>query len=182
MAGVTLCILATVAVVRGHQLASTHGALQVSISDRSDPANPRPLVPATLAFLDSAGDTLAQAAAEPPIGVVYLTSPAMYSCRDVERRAAYSVEARGEWDRCFDRQSRWLMTWVRRAKSVDLVSGSCVIHGAPIVVDKGVDDWWLWWIPLRHIGGPPFTYFLVAIQIDRAHCTLASSSEIRTPS
>jgi hypothetical protein len=171
VAGVVAVFAITLA--RGYRFASTYGALQVSIADVSDSAKPRPLVPAELTFLDSAGRPLGRAVAEAPLGTVYLSSPAEYACRDVERRAPYSADARREWDRCFDRQSRWLPTWVRRATAVDVTSGACDFHGVPLTVSESRDDWWLWWVPLRHIGGPPFTYFDIAIRVDRSRCSIA---------
>jgi hypothetical protein len=169
--------IAIITLARGYWFASTHGTLYVLVLDFSDPTDPRPLAPAELAFLDSTGRVLAHAVAEAPLGSVYVSSPPEYACRDVERRAAYSVDARRDWGRCFDRQSRWLATWVRRAKFVDVTSGSCSTHRAPILVTERVDAWWLWWVPLRHIGGPPFTCFQIDIRVDRSHCTIVPARD-----
>ena len=31
----------------------------------------------------------------------------------------------------------------------------------------------MWWVPLRHIGGKPFTYFSLSISVDGANCSAA---------
>ena len=156
----------------GYWFGASHGSLSVDITDRSDREHPRPVSTVALALLNSEARVLAEARAADPIGVVYLSSPEAYSCRDVEQRAAFSVEARREWDRCFARQSRWIPTWIRSVKYVDLRSGSCTLHRIPVSVSEYPDTWWLWWVPLRHIGGKPYTWFTVSIRVDINRCAV----------
>lgn len=151
----------------GYWFGVTHGALSVSVLDSSDAQHSVELTPVELSFLDAAGRTLAEARGGPPYATIVLVSPATYACHEPEVRAPFSVEAKERWTECFARQSRWLTTWIRHARAVDLRAGSCTLRRLPIVVSEHPDTWWLWWMPLRHIGGKPYTSFTVQIHVDR---------------
>jgi hypothetical protein len=153
----------------GYWFGLTHGALSIDVTDVSDRDHPHPAQVA-IVLSDAHGRSLAEAHAGDPIGTVYLSSPVEYACRDVEERASFSVEARQGWSRCFARQSRWIPTWVRSVASVDLRSGPCSLRNVPVSVSAFPDTRWLWWVPLPHIGGRPYTWFRVPIRIDLAHC------------
>jgi hypothetical protein len=154
----------------GYRFGSSHGYLSIDVMDTSDPEHLRRMSPLALALLNAEGRTLAEALAEEPVGSVYLSSPQAYACREVEKRASFSIEARGEWDRCFERQSLWVPTWVRSVKYVDVRSGPCSLHKVPVSVSEQPDTWWTWWVPLRHVGGKPYTTFNVSIRVDRNRC------------
>jgi hypothetical protein len=170
---IVLCIGAALALGRGYAFASTHGSLSVYVLDVSDSAAHQAAAPLEVSFRDSTGTVLARAAAEPSSNVIYLTSPVMSACHDVETRAALSLAARQEWDRCFARQSRWISTWIPRVASVDFRSRGCSIPHVPVSVSQLRDDWWLWWVPLPHVGGNPYTYYSIALRFDAARCTLS---------
>jgi hypothetical protein len=67
------------------------------------------------------------------------------------------------------------------------VGGSCspcgrhdriiAIRAAPVAVERSNDEWQLWWVPLRHIGGLPHQYFDVAIAIDSRACVAVVQKE-----
>ncbi|MBI2841538.1 MAG: hypothetical protein HYX75_24745 [Acidobacteria bacterium] len=163
-------LVAAATLAYGYWHVSSHASLYISVQDISDRKHPRPLLDVELRFLDFAGNELAQAKAEVPYGVVSVTQPAAYSCQELEKRAAFSPQAREQWGRCFERQSRWLMTWVRKAKYVDLKSGPCRIQRIPISVSEYRDSWWAWWVPLPHVGGKPYTGLSIYLTIDRDRC------------
>jgi hypothetical protein len=170
---IVLCIGAALVVGRGYAFASTHGSLSVYVLDVSDSAAHQAAAPLELSFRDSTGTVLARADAEPGSNVIYLTSPVVYACHGVETLAAFSLAARQEWDRCFARQSRWISTWINRAATVDFRSRGCSIPHVPVSVSQLRDNWWLWWVPMRHVGGNPYTYYRIALRFDPAHCTLS---------
>ena len=158
----------------GYWFARSHGSLFVSVTDVSDRERPRALSPVALTLLEADGRALAEARTIDPVGAVYLTSPAEYSCWDVERRAPFSVEARHEWDQCFARQSRWIPTWIRRVTAVDLRAAPCLLQRIPVSVSEYPDTWWLWWVPLPHVGGKPYTSFNLSISIDLGRCAVST--------
>ena len=154
----------------GYWFAATHGSLYVWLTDVTDRRNQRPVDGAKLSFLGPSGEVLAEAASMPPYGTVYLSSPPEYSCHEVEQRAPFSTEGRLDWDRCFERQSRWIPSWIERVRSVDLRVDSCVIRGLPVRAAKSTGDWWIWWVPLPHVGGKPYTMFSMTVELDRTRC------------
>jgi hypothetical protein len=158
----------------GYWFGVSHGSLSVSVTDVSDREHSRPVSPVALVFLNADGRTLAEARAIDPLGAVHLSSPATYACSDLEQRAPFSVEAQQQWDQCFERQSRWIPTWITSAKYLDLRAGSCSLHNIPVSVSEYPDTWWLWWVPMRHIGGKPHTTFKVTIQLDTSRCTVST--------
>lgn len=172
---VAVVLLAIAAVLGyGYWFGASHGALSVSVDDVSDRNHPHPVVPVELSFFDAKGTELAQASSSGPSGVIYVTSPAMYACHGVEERAPFSASAREEWDRCFEGQSRWVPTWIRRVAYVDLRSGRCAVRRLAPSISEYADDWWLWWVPLPHNGGKPYTSFSVVIAFDQSQCTPAA--------
>jgi hypothetical protein len=128
----------------GYWLGVSHGSLSVHVTDVSDREHSRPALPVALVFLNAEGRALAEARAAEPLGTVYLSSPAPYSCWDVEQRAPFSVGARNEWDQCFERQSRWIPTWIKSVKYIDLRSGPCSLRNISVSVSEVPDTWWLW--------------------------------------
>jgi hypothetical protein len=154
----------------GYWFNATHGSLYVTVTDTSDREHPHPVVPVALSFLDSGGNVVAQADGTEPSGTIYLTSPQVYSCHEVEQKAPFDAAVRKEWDECFERQSRWVSARIRSVRTVDVRADSCEIHGMPVALSEHPDTWWLWWVPMRHIGGMPYTSFSIQIEFDRSRC------------
>ncbi len=44
-------------------------------------------------------------------------------------------------------------------------------HASVHVADN---DWWLWWLPLPHVGGTPYANYSFQIFIDSANCVAVS--------
>jgi hypothetical protein len=150
------------------------------VLDVSDRQRVRDLRPVRVALLDDRAATLAEAQSIEPGGAIVLTAPAPYGCHDVETRAPFSTEARQEWDVCFARQSRWVPTWIGRVHSATVSFGSCALERLPVKVSAYPDTWWLWWVPLRHIGGKPYTSYSIAIAVEApTRCGAAISAGVR---
>lgn len=171
---ITVGLVLIAALAYGYWHGSSHGTLYVSALDVSDRQRPRPINDAELRFLDSAGKELAQARAEGPYGVVYLTQPALYSCHEIEKQAIPSSQSREAWGICFERQSRWLITWAREVRYIDMQSGVCRLQKIPVAVSEYADDWWIWWLPLPHAGGKPYTSFSMSITVNLERCAIDS--------
>ena len=169
VAGVAVLIVSGV-LAYGYRFGVTHGSLYITVMDISDREHPREARPVQLLFRDSTGKVLAQAAAAETGDPVSVTSPQIYSCRDIEKRAISSPDTTRDWATCFERQSRWLPSWIRNATFVEIRSNSCTILEMPVSVSEHPDTWWLWWVPLRHIGGKPYTSFSFLIRFNRTSC------------
>jgi hypothetical protein len=90
---ITAGLIATIVLAYGYWHVSSHGSLLVSVLDVSDREHSRSIADAELRFLDSTGKELAQARAEDPYSVVYLSQPVSYSCHEVEKQAPLSIQA-----------------------------------------------------------------------------------------
>ncbi|SRR6266566_2476704 len=167
-------VIAVAILVYGYWHVSSHGYLLIHVLDLSDHERPRFAIPdAELRLLNSTGKELAQARVGSPHGVVYLSQPISYSCFEIEKQAPFSSQAREEWNRCFEKQSRWLITWVKEVKYVDLKSGTCRLPKIPVSVAEYTDNWWLWWVVFpRHIGGKPYTHFSISVTVNRDRCAM----------
>jgi len=159
----------------GYWFGATHGSLYVSADDVSIPQRVRPVVPLRVTFFDRKHEELSQAETLPPWNAIVLTSPAAYACHDQERSAASAAEARERWQTCFEGQSRWLTTWMGRADHADLETTGCHLERVPLSIERRGDNWWLWWVPLPHIGGKPYTSFNVRLALDVANCRIVTS-------
>jgi len=168
LGSVLLIVVAVLAY--GYWFTATHGSLYVTVMDVSESDHARDVKPVEVSFLDSDGRVLAQATGSEAFGAISISSPAMYSCREIEQRAAFSVVAAEEWSTCFERQSRWLPTWIRDARTASLRMPSCFVRNLPVSVSENKDTWWLWWLPVRHIGGKSYTSFSLLITFKRDSC------------
>ena len=162
----------------GYWQARTRGALQIYLYDvalKTDRQLYGSLPSAEVVFKDDGGAELASAGTGPPLGIVSVRHPQVGDCRAEERAASLDRAGMEAWTRCFGTQSRWLRTWVRRARYADVRTGECRVERVPVVLEESRDKWWLWWVPLPHIGGAPYTYFTLSLWIDSRACGAASS-------
>ncbi len=130
---------------------------------------------AELRLLDSEGKLLASAKSDDKFGVVRLIHPEAGGCSAAEKNASSSPAARQQWAKLFSN----LVAVVDRLGGKDSVSGREVCglryESVPATLRKSHGDWWLWWVPLPHVGGKPRTYFSLSINIDGANCAARAS-------
>ena len=157
----------------GYWFAATHASLWISVDDVSDASRVRGLYDVEMGFLDADGHVLARATGSSRSGTIALTSPAEYGCSEIEAQAAFGVEARETWQRCFARQSLWIPTWIERTAAIDLHTGTCDLRRVPVRIARHGGEWWIWWVPLPHVGGKPYSLFSVAVGIDLQRCVAA---------
>ena len=160
----------------GYWRAATHGTLHLAVHDvalRTERQRYGDVRDAEVVFKDARDGVLATASADPTFGVFTIRHPAAGDCRREEREATRDAAGMAAWNRCFETQSRWLMTWVRRAQSAAVKAGDCLIERVPVVREESKYQWWLWWVPTPHIGGSPYTYFSLTLWIDTRGCRAA---------
>jgi len=127
---------------------------------------------AKIQFLDNDGVTLAEGKSDNRHGTVYVYHPEVGYCVEEESKTPYSSKDRHMWYDCYDKQSKWIINWIRNVKYVDVEFETCVLKKIPVSVSESKGDWWLWWVPHPHIGGKPSTYFRITIEIDKDKCTV----------
>ena len=125
-------------------------------------------------FKDASGAVLARAKADGPLGLVAIEHPVVGDCRREEQEASRGSEGMAAWHRCFEAKSRWFATWARRARYAGVRLAGCTIEQAPVSLDVYQDAWWLWWLPLPHVGGAPYTLFSLAVWFDSRACRAAA--------
>jgi len=157
----------------GYWHVSTHGDVNVSLNDvglkteRQLWGKPSA---AQVVFQDASGTTLARGAAEPPQGIVWIQHPVIGDCRREERQASSGEAGMAAWQECIGTKMRWVPTWIRQVRHVRVTLDGCTIERAPVSLDAYRDAWWLWWLPLPHVGGAPYTYYALAVWIDSRAC------------
>jgi hypothetical protein len=152
----------------------THGALSVTVNDPTRlPTRPK-LLKDDYLFLDGNGQTLDRARSDASYGVVRLIHPLVGDCVSEERGASSAPDGHNKWQACFEQQSTWLMNWVRQVRYTIVKLESCAPQRVPVSISESGDDWWLWWVPLPHIGGKPYRYFSLTIDVDRANCAVTA--------
>jgi hypothetical protein len=170
--GVAAGALAVAAAVLGYGAwrAATHASVWLSVHDhagRTPNLLWRDVTDGLVVLRDGAGRPRAEARLEPPQGLPRWVGPAgaAVDCRPSADRDA--------WRRCFDAQSRWFAGWAPQVTLADVTVGSCRIERAP-VARRSSGDWWLWWVPLPHVGGTPVGHHTIDVHIDSARCAAAA--------
>ncbi len=169
--------LTVVALGWGYWHASSHAALDVSFYDvslKNDRQAYGRVLSADLVFTDATGAILANGRADKPLGIVSIYHPKIGDCSREEREASLNREAMVAWQQCFRTKSRWFVTWVRQVRYASVNLGNCRIDRVPVSIEESKEDWWLWWVPLPHIGGTPYTYFKLTLWIDSGNCRPAN--------
>ena len=155
----------------GYWRTVTHAVLYVEVSETSGRAVSHP--DAEVTFIDGGGRVLAQYTTDDMSATsFFISTPAAHSCRAIEKRASFEVGGHEAYRQCFNRQSRWIMGWIRDVSSVDVRVGECRWKSRPVAVteeETGPSDWWLLW-PTPHAGGSPITVFHAAVIVDAAEC------------
>ena len=155
----------------GYWRVKTHGWLYISLYDTYGTANKyQQIRGAKIWLMDSGGNVLAEGKSDSLHGVVYLSHPEVGFCVEEESRALFSKEDRKSWYDCYEKQSKWIMGWVRSVKYMDLEFDKCLLEKIPISISESKGDWWLWWVPHPHIGGKPSTYFNISVTVDGGNC------------
>jgi hypothetical protein len=161
----------------GYWHSKTHATLNCSIHDVSRKTDRQAygrIVAGNVVFMNAAGAVLAEGQIREPHFVLSLTHPEVGDCSRYEREANNNAEARRAWERCFEEVSRWLAAWVREVRYATVTIGRCRIERLPVPLNEYKDSWWIWWVPLPHIGGKPYTYFDISLRVDGLNCRAAS--------
>ena len=162
--------LASIILGYGYWHAKNHGTLNVSMYDFSDGQSFSLLKDTEIVFVDEDSKVLAAGKSDSRYGTVYLSHPETGSCYEAEYQANRSKNAMNAWQICFRQHSTWLIEWVRRVRFVDIQVKDCSLKKIPVRIREYDGDWWMWWVPLPHVGGKPYTYFSLTIRLDPLAC------------
>ena len=140
--------------------AHTHATVGFYLSDQQGHGGVRD---AELLLRDAHGDALAQVQLHPPHGLARYVGTGAIDCSAEESRGG------PDWQRCFEAQSRWFAHWAARVASADLRVGDCRVTALPLS-NTVYGDWWLWWVPLPHVGGKPYRHVSLRGALDVTPC------------
>ncbi|MGH7794439.1 MAG: hypothetical protein ACREQ2_06025 [Candidatus Binatia bacterium] len=168
-----LAIVAALVLGYGYYHAATHGWLYINLLDASVRPYAGNIRDAEIRLLDADGKLLADAKSDHQYGAVRLIHPEAGDCSSAEGNASSSPAARDQWQKCFETLSTWLIGWADRIRFADVRFAHCELKRVPVILRES-GDWWLWWVPLPHIGGKPLSYFNLSISVNGANCTAAT--------
>lgn len=120
----------------------------------------------TLTFYGVADEFLASAHTIEPAGYVLAIhpDPSIGDCSQYQN-------SQREYAHCFTLHSSWASHWAPRVRAATANIGACVFHKLPVSVYSSNAEWWLWWVPLPHVGGVPRRYFELVVKVNTKSCT-----------
>lgn len=166
-----LVALAAAAAGWGAWRANTHASVWLNVDDHAGRTADRlwsGVTEGRVALRDPSGRVLAEADLEPPQGGPRWTGP---EGEAVDCPPHLDPKA---WRSCFERQSRWTARWAQRVHDARVTVGRCTVDRVP-VQRRSSNDWWLWWVPLPHVGGAPSGYHTLELHLDSARCAVATA-------
>src|SRR5262249_5392042 len=122
----------------------------------------------SLVLRDASNAPLAVAKSVEPLGYILAVhpDPAIGNCE----------QHKDDYAACYEQYSAWSATWAPRVRSADVTVGSCALKSVPVTIDRSNNEWPVWWVPLRHIGGLPREYFTFAVAIDSRACAAVTKT------
>jgi hypothetical protein len=154
----------------GYWHVNAHGWLHFAARDHRERSAPRPITSTGISLLDDAGTELARLVTDERHGVGFIASPKEYIC-DSPRGPSMPHQERLA---CLRKQARWVMTWARKARYARLGLGACSFSALPVAVGEYTESWLIWWVPLPHVFGRPYTLFNISLDVDGGTCSPAS--------
>lgn len=141
----------------GYWASKTYGYFYLTLSTPT-----QKILKAQVQFLDEQHSVLAEGHSDETYGIVTAKHPEVGYCDELESQA---------WKICSDKQAKWAIQWVPKVKYLNISGPHCELRLLPVQIRTYADDWWLWWVPLPHVGGRPLTSFHFDISItDKSEC------------
>lgn len=163
-ASIALCMagIAVAAAAYGYWHAATHATFSVSLAYKTDAGVASRMRNGQIEFLDEGGAVLARATIDTRYGVVWLAHPDQGQCGPNLATDAYQD--------CFRAQATWIPQWVRSVRYANITLERCSLAQRNVQLTSHRDSLWLWWLPLPHVGGLPYTRHSATFAIDTRGC------------
>jgi hypothetical protein len=148
-----------------------HATLQISVHDtglRTQRRLYQSPHDVRLSLHDASGKTLAQAHSVEPSGYILPIHPDAHigDCRQYENPAA----GRMRYAECYNVLSLWFPGWVPHVHSAHIVLPACEFRTVAVKRSRYRANWWMWWVPLPHMGGSQRDHFTLEMTIDSSRC------------
>ena len=153
----------------GYWHSVTYGSANINLAYKSSGMKELGLLPlAEVVFLNTDGDILAKGMSDEKHGYVHLINSGGVNCDAINK--PYSKEGKKLWKECFNRQAVWIPKWIKRVSQIQVKHKNCVSKNIPVIISEYNTEWLLWWVPLPHVGGIPYSYFTASIIIEENNC------------
>lgn len=178
-----VAIIAVLAESWGYWYSQTHASIQIRIDDYGLKSEDQAYgVPhgVTLQLLDDSRVELAKALSIEPVGIILANHPDAHigNCQHLNGRTSVGLVPHMDYAACYSLYSSWLASWAPRVRSADVQIGQCLVKSVPVQVHRSNSEWWLWWVPLPHIGGLPRQHFQFSVAVDSRACRLELRPEL----
>lgn len=175
-ASLALAVVVALVLGWGYWYASHHADLQILVDDRAlrnargAYGSPHDVA---VVFRDQSQRLLAEARSVKPEGYLLAHHPdaAVGNCQHRSRQPDYSA--------CYKHYSAWSATWAPLVRRADITVGTCTLSDVPVTVYESNGEWFLWWVPLPHVGGLPRRYVALSLTIDSGSCVPVGSTAAR---
>ena len=146
----------------GYWHAATHATFDVNLAYKTDTGVINKMRNGQVEFLDDGGAVLARATIDTRYGVVWLAHPDKGQCGPDLTQNAYQD--------CFQAQATWIPQWVPAVRYANIAFEQCSLARRNVRLETNRDNLLLWWLPLRHVGGLPYTRYSATFAIDTRGC------------
>lgn len=173
--GLVLLALLAGAMAWGYWHVSTHAFVDIQVHDHGLATESRAYDSprdATLEFFDAEQAPLAVARTAPPYNYLSALHPTLGDCSSQQGAGGDAYSS------CYSSYSRWASAWATRARTARFRTGECVLKDVPVTMQRSKTGWQSWWIPLPHVGGTPFEYIQLQVDVDSRSCSIVPASKV----
>ena len=148
----------------GYWHSASHATLSVIVKDSSKKVRDGRVLNAELVFLDASSKPVARGKTDHKLGLVLLRHPSSGYCSPDTALEVFRA--------CVLAQTSWVMGWVNQLRFISVVLGDCRIERIPVEVSIIQDSLLTWWIPLRDVGGVPYSHYATRLEVDVRVCAV----------
>ena len=158
----------------GYWQVRSNGYFNISLSDRAGRTATRlsgDVERAEIALRDAARAVIAEGYVEPPWAFIRWRYPGHAECERTESAAMQTSDGYARWRQCIATFRRWYREAGDAARFFDVRWGACSVASVPLQMRINRDGWMVWWVPLPHVGGTPYTTYSAYIMLDSRDCS-----------
>lgn len=125
---------------------------------------------AEVTLFDGAGRVFAKGVGDEKYNFLHLIHPTVGDCHEIESASTTSRQGRSAWQDCYEQLATWVPEWVGEVRSAQVNCDGCRFDDIVVTLEKSNSHWYLWWVPMRHLGGKPYTYYRGTISVNAQDC------------
>lgn len=157
----------------GYWRALTRAHVSISLFGETGAKKRQPVFNAELVLRDETGIVLARGTSGSRYGVVRFKHPRYGTCEE-EGVATTTKVGRQRWSECIGEVFQWEADWAPKVRTMEIFVEGCSTMKIPVYLRMNRGEWWLWWVPLPHVGGDPLTSFTASVAVNLDTCQIRS--------